>query len=175
MKVFFFVMALFLSFLLSSCASPASYQGMIAAAAPAEQSNPKLQGAIMLGVETGGHRTNPALTSQVSNTAFKQALNDSLKSYGYLASSPQQAKYRLNAYLEQLDQSPPGMTFNVMSVVLYTLSISGTVVERYHVTAFGSASTSDAFVGETRLRIATERSIKTSIQALMDKLKLVKA
>jgi hypothetical protein len=62
-----------------------------------------------------------------------------------------------------------GFTFDVVSTVLYTVTGDGKQ-SQIPVTATGTATTSDAFVGIERLRIANERSIQQNIKMFLQKL-----
>ena len=128
--------------------------------------NPKLKGAIRVESVTGGADTNPLWESKVDNDSFKKALEDSLSIAGYLAPGNSDAPYVISAALEKLKQPFIGLTFDVTSTVLYKIS-GNSIKKEYPVTATGTATMSDAFVGVERLRIANEKSIKENIKALL--------
>jgi hypothetical protein len=75
----------------------------------------------------------------------------------------------VDANLQELNQPMFGFTFDVVSTVLYTVTGDGKQ-QQMPVTATGTASTSDAFVGMERLRIANERSIKENIKLFLQRL-----
>lgn len=154
---------------LSGCATPATSQAMTVQPGATAPANPHLKGAIKLGEVSGGKDTNPLWTSQVDNAGFKKALSDSLAIGGYLAPSPEQAKYEVKADLVSLDQPLFGFTLDVKSSVDYRLSGTG-VSRAYPVNVTGSATTSDAFVAIERLRMANERAIMENIKAFLNEL-----
>jgi hypothetical protein len=149
---------------LSGCATPASQNAMaIGVQDISGKLNSGLKEQLNVRVVTGGKETNPLWTSQVDNVGFKGALDQSLIAIGYKSKTAADAKMQIDASLQNIEQPLFGLTFDVKSTVLYTVnSDSGQKV--FPVTATGSASTSDAFLGFERLRIANERSIKENIK-----------
>lgn len=159
---------------LVGCATPATYQAMTVQPGPdAAAPNAKLKGKVEVVAITGGKDTNPLWTSQVDNDNFKKALVDSMAIAGYQPPKDQPATYKLSADLKELDQPLFGLTFDVMSLVIYTLESTQAGAEKktIPVRATGTATTSDAFVGVERLRIASERSILENIKALLKQLR----
>ncbi|MDE2227917.1 MAG: hypothetical protein KGL11_02605 [Alphaproteobacteria bacterium] len=156
---------------LAACAAPATHEGMTAPVAATAKPNRVLKGAIAVGDVTGGAATDPMAASRVGNGALQQALQDSLAQAGYLAPTPKAARYRLNATLQELDQSGFTLTADatVKSTVLYRLVGRGANAE-YPVTATGTATFQDSSIFETRLRIANERSIQANIEQLLKQL-----
>ena len=124
---------------------------------------------MVLGSVIGGEATNPLWASKVDAQSFKGALDKSLSVAGYKAVDASNAKYKVDADLQKLDQPFGGFTMDVVSTVLYTVS-GGGVQKQFPVTATGSATTSDAFIGGERLRMASERSIKENIKLFLQKL-----
>jgi len=156
--------------ILVGCATPASQQAMSVSMQdiPAN-SNAKLKGQVLVGNVTGGKETNPMWTSQVDTQGFRGALDKSIAMAGYRAADASQAKYSVDANLKDLNQPLFGFSFDVVSTVLYTVTGEGQK-RQIPVTATGTATTSDAFVGMERLRIANERSIKENIKLFLQKL-----
>ena len=149
---------------LTGCATSASHNAMSMGIGdiPAKL-NPELKGNVNIRNVSGGQDTNPLWVSKVDNQGFKSALEQSLIAIGYMAPRGSTAKYQVDATLQDLDQPAFGLTFDVKSTVTYT--ISGESGEKFFpVTAIGSASISDAFIGMERMRIANERSIKENIK-----------
>ncbi len=62
-----------------------------------------------------------------------------------------------------------GLTFDVVSTVNYKVYGEG-VNKVFPVVATGTATTSDAFVAITRLKIANEKSIQENIKAFIKQL-----
>ncbi len=154
---------------LAGCATPATSQAMTVKPGTTAAMNPKLRGAVAVADVKGGKETNPMWTSQVDAPAFRKALTDSLAIAGYLAPDPASAKYKVNADLRALDQPLFGFTMEVKSDVKYELAGAG-APHTYEIKATGSASTSDAFVGIERLRIANERSVLENIKEFIGRL-----
>jgi hypothetical protein len=149
---------------LTGCATPASQNAMSMGIGdiPAKL-NPELKGNVNIRNVSGGQDTNPLWISKVDNQGFKSALEQSLIAIGYMAPRGSTAKYQLDATLQDLDQPAFGLTFDVKSTVTYII-IGESGQKVFPVTAIGSASTSDAFIGMERMRIANERSIKENIK-----------
>jgi hypothetical protein len=154
---------------LGGCATSATSQAMTVQPAAVAALNPKLKGALRVDEVSGGKDTNPLWTSQVDNAGFKKALTDSLAITGYLAQDPAQARYSVDATLVSLDQPVFGLTYDVKSEVNYKLT-GPTRSQSFPVRATGTATTSDAFVGVERLRVANERSIMENIKAFIQQL-----
>lgn len=155
---------------LVGCATPASQQAMSVSMQdiPAKL-NANLKDQVVVRNVTGGKETNPMWTSQVDAQSFKGALEKSIAMAGYKASDANKAKYSIDADLKDLKQPMFGFTFDVVSTVLYTVTGDGKQ-SQIPVTATGTATTSDAFVGIERLRIANERSIQQNIKMFLQKL-----
>lgn len=154
---------------LQGCASSATSQAMTVTTATMGRTNENFKSAIRIEGVFGGKETNPLWTSQVGNDGFKKALEDSLNNAGYLAASPDKAKYSLTANLLQLDQPLMGLTFDVVSSIQYQLKGNG-ADKSMPITATGTAGFSDAAIAIQRLRIANERSILENIKALLKQL-----
>ena len=151
---------------LSGCATPANQKAMtIRVDDAASLSNKNLHKLFEVGTVSGGKETNPLWTSQVDSASFKQALVDSLKYLNYL-STDDKPLYRIEVVLQELKQPIFGLTFDVISVATYHIEGSG-LNKNYPITATGSATISDAFLGLERLRIANERSIQENIKSFI--------
>lgn len=149
---------------LTGCATSASQNAMSMGIGdiPAKL-NPELKGNVSIRNVSGGQDTNPLWISKVDNQGFKSALEQSLIAIGYMAPRGSTAKYQVDATLQNLEQPSFGLTFDVKSTVTYAVN-SENGQKIFPVTATGSASTSDAFIGMERMRIANERSIKENIK-----------
>jgi len=165
-KIIYFLLAFAVAFL-SGCATSASQNAMsIGVQDVPIKLNNDLKEKIYVRNVTGGKETNPLWTSQVDNVSFKGALDQSLTIAGYKSKTAAEAKMQIDASLQSIEQPLFGLTFDVKSTVLYTVnSESGQKV--FPVTATGSATPSDAFLGYERLRIANERSIKENIKQFL--------
>ena len=161
---------MFVVVLLVGCATPATQQSMSVSVQdiPAKL-NASLKGQMAVRNVAGGQETNPMWTSKVDAQGFRGALDKSIAVAGYKASDASTAKYSIDANLQDLDQPFGGFTMDVVSTVLYTVTRDERQIQ-FPVTATGTATTSDAFIGMERLRIANERSIKENIKQFLQKL-----
>jgi len=163
-------LVLLASLTLAACATPATRQGMsLGAADIISNRNAALKGAVVVTDVKGGKSTSPLWTSQVDNKGFREALEESLGVMGYLATKAEDAAYRIEAELQELQQPIIGMTFDVDSRVEYRVD-GGSGRRVFPVSARGSATVSDAFFGVERLRIANERSVKENIRLFIQQL-----
>ena len=154
---------------LVGCATPASQQAMtIDTTDVAVEASEKLKGQVYVRNVTGGKDTNPLWTSQVDSQSFKVALEQSLATLGYKSDSSN-AKYKVDANLQDLNQPGFGLTFNVQSTVAYTVATDAGS-SNVPITATGTATPSDAFIAIERLKIANERSIKENIKAYITRI-----
>ena len=147
------------------CSTPASPIAMsVSRSEVPEKKTPVSRDGFSVRNVSGGKETNPALTSQVSDDAFKEALSQSLSKVGF---APQGAsQYYIDANLKTLDQPLFGFVFDVVSTVEYTVE-GNNAIKVYTVTATGTATPSDAFSASDRLRKANERSIKENIKQFL--------
>ncbi len=162
LKLFVFICAAFIIAILTGCASPANYQSMIVKPFAEINQNPKLKKSIIVSNVTGGKSTNPLWVSQVDNNAIRQALEHSLSAYGYLATEGYSPKYKLNVNLLKLDQPFGLLDIKIVSHIEYQLAD-----KKYHIAADGFATVSDKFCGNTRLKVAIERSIQENIKKFL--------
>lgn len=155
---------------LSGCATGAIQQQMVVQHAEVgTKINPRLLGSVTVRTVSGGQDTNPLWISQVGTNEFKGALVDSLRSLGLEAKSTSDTKVIVDANLQSLSQPFIGMTFNVTSVVNYVVE-RGSVRKNFPISAVGTATVSDAFLGTERMRLANERSIKENIKQFVAQL-----
>lgn len=157
--------------ILSNCASGAQFENMVTTKDDGKAKfNVKFKNSISLESVSGGQETNPVWTSEVSDESFKQALVESLKSYGYY--NPDNPKYNLNVTLLHLSQPIIGFDMDVNSSARYTLSkisnnsevMNKVISNEYTVTM------SDTFLGIKPLRLANEGSIKGNIYKFLNEL-----
>lgn len=122
---------------------------------------------------SGGRATNPAWTSEISNGAFHGALRDSLAAQNLYSDT---GRYKLQASLVGVDQPLFGFDMTVTTRIRYTLVDTQTnqVLLEEVIAAPHTATTGDAFVGTTRLRLANEGSAKKNIQNFLDRLAQLK-
>ena len=155
------------------CASEASVEGMTVSApvSPAIETPDKIEEGISIRSVTGGEDTNPMWTSEVGNEEFHAALESSLRNNSLLAREPT-GKYALDAELINVNQPLFGFDTEVTSTVRYRLDPADQNEEAYEdvVTESYTATTSDSWYGVERLRLANEGSIRSNIQAFIDRL-----
>lgn len=155
---------------LSGCAAPATKESMIVR--PTATSTPikaEQKGKFVVKNVGGGSATNPMWTSQVSKEAFDAALKESLATAGYTSDVSSDGQYKIDADLVTLKQPLFGLTFDVVSTVNYRIYKDG-FEKLMPVTATGTATTSDAFVAITRLKIANEKSMQANITEFIKQL-----
>ena len=157
---------------LFGCASGAKqenivYRGMVSPQPAALKDN------IAIDSVTGGQKTNPAWTSEISNESFSSALRQSLAYQNLLGDN---GRYRLKVELLAVDQPLFGFNFTVKTRIRYTLvdQQSQQTVMAETINASHTATTGDAFVAVTRLRLANEGAAKKNIQDLMQRLSELK-
>lgn len=108
-------------------------------------------------------------TSQVDAQSFRGDLDKSMTLAGYKAADTSKTKLSVDANLQDLNQPMFGFTFDLVTIVVYTVS-DDRKKQQIPVVATGTATTSDTFVGMERLRIANERSIEENIKLFLSKL-----
>ncbi|WP_221179940.1 hypothetical protein [Salinisphaera orenii] len=136
-------------------------------------SSTALHDEISVGAVNGGSDTNPMWTSEISSGNFGQALRESLKSVGMLASSQGEGRYLLMADLLSVDQPIAGFTLSVTMRVRYMLRNLGSndIIYNEIIGSTGSATMGDAFFGVKRLRLANEEAAQKNIAKLIKELK----
>jgi hypothetical protein len=154
---------------LLGCASGASSVAMTVGPGPSDvPTSARHKGSIGVEDVSGGDETNPMWKSNVSNTEFRGALEGSLKNQEYLASPAGAAKYRVKAELVSVDQPTFGLDMTVKATVNYVISQAQNAQKiSKRLVASATATMSDAFVGVTRLRIATERAMQANIKEFL--------
>jgi hypothetical protein len=169
MRTIKLLLSFVVAFYLVGCATPASQQAMtIGISDVPTQLNPNLKNGLSVVGVTGGKETSPLWTSQVDNSGFRSALEQSLLAVGYLTST-NNSKFKVEAELIELKQPFMGLNFDVVSTVKYKISNQiGTEV--FPITATGTATFSDSAIGIERLRIANEKSIKENIKQFIQKI-----
>lgn len=173
MKIFKLLSGIALVFIFATlvgCMPAANYKAMITTPATSgAKHNPKLNDAITVANVTGGQEINQVLgIYHVNNECIKKALEGSLSSHGYFASSADKAKYKLDARLVELDQPIIGFKFDITSKIIYTLTdVNTSKSEKREIHAHGVAHTSESFMASQRVVIANERAIEENIKKLL--------
>lgn len=158
---------------LSGCSAPpaarVTQMAIANVAAPSVSANPTLVGILSVGSVTGGAETSVVGQSQVSGSAFKEALALSLLTNSLLAKPPDLATFEVSAHLHELDQPFAGFDMTVTSRVDYkvkNLKTGEIIFERTVVEKF-TASWGDNSYGVERLRLANEGSIRKNTEVFL--------
>ena len=165
---------LFISLLLSACATAPDVKDMIVDVEPGQVRtyDPGLENNIAVKSIGGGDETNPLWTSEIETEGFKSALVESLKASGLLSAEENAASYHLSAEIQSVDQPMFGFDMTVTAVVKYTLTAidRGNEIFIKTLTSKHTATMGDAFYGPERLKIANEGAVKQNITQLLEEL-----
>ena len=149
---------------LSGCATPARQDYMVSSIDNTSlNSKVELSKQVMVESVSGGKETNPLWLSNVSSTAFKQALETSLAKLGILQNIPSEAKYKVNVELQNISKPIMGLNLEINSAAVYSVD-HDKKKKIFLVNGLGSAGLSDEFAFNHRVRVANERSIKNNIE-----------
>jgi hypothetical protein len=155
--------------LVGGCASGSKPDAMVAqVVAPVHRSD----GDVSIAV-SGGKETSKMGASQISDDAFAQALRDSIQKAGLFSSvAADGARYRLTAFIGKVDQPTFGFSFTVKMDVSYSLkdTKSGSTVWTKDINSEYTATTSQAFAGVERLRLANEGAARENIRQALTEL-----
>ena len=149
---------------MSGCATPATYEGMV----PGDYDTARKHAKSVNVQVGGGQQTSSMGKSQISDEAFSKALVEAItKSQTF--SQVVQGKggdYQLLVSIISMEQPTFGMNFTVKMEAGWTLKnvATGQVVWQEAIKSQHTATTSDAFVGTTRLRMANEGAAKNNIK-----------
>lgn len=168
MRILNLVSVLFICSYLFGCASGAKMEDMVFQG-PQKNYSDALQKNMEVAKVSGGEKTNPAWTSEISNEAFSEAVKNSLVSQGLYSPA---GKYQLEVQMIKVDQPMFGLDFEVTTNVRYTLTntITSKVVLDETVIAPHTATMGDAFAAVKRLRLANEGSANKNIENFLSKL-----
>jgi len=171
MKIIKLSTVLFACVLLFGCASGAKIENMTVKPGELSSNYDKaLSDGVKISDVSGGKKTNPAWTSEISSEAFSEALRESLVSENIYLSN---GRYSLSAELLKVKQPVLGINMKVTTHIRYVLSDSknnDAVLLDQTLIAPYTATIGDAFVGVQRLRLANEGSAKANIKELLKKL-----
>ena len=109
-----FATAIFIS-IITGCASGAKVENMISTKSADERYDDGLKEQVLVQDVSGGKKTNPAWTSEISNESFKNALTESLKERDLYSEN---GRYVLSVVLVEVAQ--PLFGFNT-TCLLYTI------------------------------------------------------
>ena len=161
--------------LMAACASPARIEQMqvdTPVGLRANIANPKLKENVAVKDVTGGSETNPLWKSNVGSTEFERALENSLRSAGFLAAIRQGGLYQLVVFFQKLDQPMFGASLTVTATVQYTLveRATGKNVFTQTISTPYTAAFGDALLATERLKLANEGAARLNIQKLIEAL-----
>ena len=158
------LIAVVLSAFVAGCAQPARQTAMVAPVSSQTilADDSPLRQNVVVDKVTGGKKTDPLWTSQVSSEDFQEALKLSLKQHTILgeAGSPM----AVEANLLKLDQPLAGFDLTVTSTVRYVVRTTddATPFDQTIVSPYTANFSSSALAYE-RLRLANEGAIRKSI------------
>lgn len=159
---------------LSGCATSAQPKHMVPQSLSILAGGPAspFYSAIAIRKVGGGDETNPLMYSKVGDNELREALRLSLSQYGFLSISDTNVLFGLDVFLVELKQPTRALTLIVDSYIRYTLSRvrDGKVIFDDIIPASFKATLEDAFVGYSRLKLATEGSVRTNIAAFLGRL-----
>ena len=172
MKTIKLISIMWVSVLLFGCASGALKENMVYKG-DQKSYDQNLNDSVEVGSISGGEKTNPAWTSEISNEAFSGAVKISLAEQGLLSKD---GKYQLSVKLIKVEQPMFGFDMTVTTHVQYVLTDTrnSTILLDEIVVSPHTATVGDAFAGIKRLRLANEGSGKKNIEGLLDKLAILK-
>lgn len=125
-----------------------------------------LRQAISVGTVGGGRETSPLGASEVSDSAFAEALRRSLAVHALLATG--EGRWRLEATILRTDAPIMGFDMTVSVQVRYKLlGPAGQVAFDQEIPSTFTADFSSAIQGVQRLRLAKEGAIRTNIGAFL--------
>jgi len=164
------ILIVLLAWAVVGCASSAKPEAMISVpAAPVHRS-----ASDVVVTAIGGKETSAMGPSQISNEDFALALRDSFDKAGLfkkaLVSGP--ARYALDVFILQLNQPMFGFSMTVSMEVSYTLSRTETkeVILKKGISSTYTAALGEAFVGTTRLRMASEGAARKNIEQVIQEI-----
>ena len=149
---------------LGGCASATRSTAIVApvsATTLVEEGSPLYQ-AVAIGEVRGGSETTLISNSQVSNAAFREALETSLRLTGMAA--PGEGPFIIDASIESVEQPILQINFTTTATVFYrVLTRSGAIVNQERVTTESETSFTESIVRSERIRIATEGAMRENI------------
>lgn len=155
------------------CASPAKIENMVYHPQSPLEYDRGLKNEVDVKTTSGGDKTNPLWTSEISGEAFSAAVKSSLESEGLLSDK---GRYHLQIHMRETDQPMFGMNLTVTTHVNYILtdSMNNSIVLNETIVAPYTATVGDSFAAVKRLRLANEGSGKMNIKGLLEKLSELK-
>ena len=146
---------------LSGCATGAKSEAMVSEKTAVGRT---LGNSVSVAV-SGGKQTSGVGASQISDDAFRQALQDSIVKSALFKEVSPSGQYTLNAFIGKVDQPMMGFSLTVKMEVSYTLvdAASGKTVWSKNIASEYTAKTGEAFAAVKRLRLANEGAARNNI------------
>lgn len=155
---------------LGGCASPAQHGAMVPVSLQVAKHHQKAV-AVTVG---GGSETSANWKSQVSDTELKLAVVSAInqtKTFSKVVED-KSGDYILNVNIFNVTQPTFGFSFTVTMEMGWTVkrADTGAVVWQEAIKSEHTATTSDAFAGVTRLKMATEGAVRNNVAQGLTKL-----
>jgi hypothetical protein len=159
---------------LSGCATPVTQDTLVPQAQLAAVQHPQSVSV----TATGGEETSAAGKPQVSTAVLQQAVAAAINQSKVFARTVEgkTGDYALNVSLFSVSQPSFGFSFTVGVEMGWTLTRvdTGAVVWQEAIKSQHTTGTNEAFVGVTRLKIATEGAVRDNIALGISKLSALK-
>jgi|TARA_B110000971_G_scaffold141605_1_gene144777 hypothetical protein len=163
----------FIAVLATGCAAPAQMQLMIPETNRDISKLPQqLKSNIFVQSVSGGEKTNPLWTSEISSNGYKTALEQSLANAGLLGVIQDDSNYHLIVSMIKVSQPMIGLGMTVNATVKYQMKEidSGKIVLSEIISRPYTAKFSDAVIAVYRLQKANEGAARENIKAFIDRL-----
>jgi len=166
--------------LLAGCGTPAEAPQMGLTAAESLQLRTwvpeALKAQITVGPVTGGQATGKYWGAKVSNEALQEAIEDSLRGVGMLATRPGAGRYALQAQLVSLEQPVVALNMKVTATLVYTLidksadKAAPPLYQRRLRTVHTTEFTEALIDPNERQRIASENAVRKGVLTVVREL-----
>lgn len=150
--------------ILTGCASDVRVDRIIPEDIIKIDSDSRFAEAIRIESVSGGKKTNPLWSSEISNESFEAALRTALKEAGVLSKLRSEG-FRLRVILNEIKQPFIGLDMTVVARVTYFLDdpVTDKLIFDKQFESSYTAKLTDHLYGVERLRLANEGAAKTSI------------
>jgi hypothetical protein len=159
----------------SGCAQAATARGMTLGAGELKgPPSAAVASAFAVGEVSGGQETTSSSHTRIADAPFREALRESLRIAGLLSERPD-APLSVGATLVEQNVQTFGFSLTAGSVVRYMIreTRSGAAVIDETISTTHTATVSDAFNAETRIRLAVEGAARNSLAALVQRLNTI--
>lgn len=149
---------------LAGCASPASKQALVV-----DDASVGVRYPYSVSVKTGGGGETGAMDyTNISDADLAAAIEESITKSGLFSTvvKGDNADYKLNVYLVSMSKPMFGLSFKIDMEMAWSLvnARTGEVVMKESIKSTHTATTGDAFVAATRVRLAVEGSAQNNIR-----------